>query len=69
MEINLTRNHEVVALLSGLRIQRCRELCCRPEAVALIRPLAWGPPYANEYNPKKKKKKKKRKKKKERERD
>ena len=30
---NLTRNHEVVgsipALLSGLRIQRCRELWCR----------------------------------------
>ena len=48
------------ASLSGLRIRRCCELCvgyrhgldlallwlwCRPVAVALIRPLAWEPPY------------------------
>ena len=50
-----------LASLSGLRIQRCRELWCRLQmrlgsciAVALawavaaapIRPLAWEPPYA-----------------------
>ena len=50
-----------MALLSGLRIWRCRELCCRlqtrlrspvavtvvqAEATALIGPLAWEPPYA-----------------------
>ena len=50
-----------LALLSGLRILRCHELCvgCRHSldsvllwlwyrlaAVALIRPLAWEPPYA-----------------------
>ena len=50
-----------LASLSGLRIWCCRELCvgrrrgsdpkllwlwCRPAATALIRPLAWEPPYA-----------------------
>ena len=47
-----------LASLSGLRIQHCHELCrhgldpvllwlcCRPVATALIRPLAWEPPYA-----------------------
>ena len=51
-----------LALLSGLRIQRCCELCgigCRrgsdpvwlwlwyrPAPTALMRPLAWEPPYA-----------------------
>ena len=34
-----------LALLSGLRIRRCRELWCRPEATALIGPLAWEPPH------------------------
>ena len=49
-----------LASLSGLRIQSCCELLCRsqtrldpallwlwrrPAAVALIRPLAWKPPY------------------------
>ena len=34
-----------LASLSGLRIQRCCELWCRPAAVALIGPLAWEPPY------------------------
>ena len=55
---NLTRNHEVwvwsLALLSGLRIRRCRELWsglqtwlwCRLVATAPIRPLAWEPPCA-----------------------
>ena len=48
-------------LLSGLTIRRCRELWCRLQmrlgsrvavalgrlaATALIRPLAWEPPYA-----------------------
>ena len=50
-----------LAVLSGFRIQRCRELWCRcrrgsdpallwlwcrPGATAPIRPLAWVPPYA-----------------------
>ena len=43
-----------LALLSGLRIRRCRcgsdltllWLWRRPVAMALIRPLAWKPPYA-----------------------
>ena len=50
-----------LALLSGLRLQHCHELWCRlqmgsdpallwlwyrPVAMALIRPLAWEPPYA-----------------------
>ena len=54
---NPTRNHEVAVrslpLLSGLTIRRCRELWCRLQtrlrslvAMALIRPLAWEPPYA-----------------------
>ena len=47
------------ASLSGLRIQWCRELWCRPAAVALIRPLAWEPPYAMGAALKKIKKKKK----------
>ena len=51
-----------LALLSGLRIQCCRELWCslqcgsdpallwlwcRPPATAPLRPLAWEPPYAS----------------------
>ena len=35
-----------LASLSGLRIQRFCELWCRSAATALIRPLAWEPPYA-----------------------
>ena len=35
-----------LALLSELRIPGCRELWCRPAAVAPIGPLAWEPPYA-----------------------
>ena len=34
------------AFLSGLRIRRCRELWCRPVAIAPVRPLAWELPYA-----------------------
>ena len=51
-----------LALLSGLRIPRCRELWCKPATTALIRPLAWEPPYAvgaaleKTKRPKKKKK-------------
>ena len=37
-----------LALLSGLRIRRCRELCCRPASTAPIQPLAWEPPCAME---------------------
>ena len=66
--MNPTRNHEVavwsLALLSGWRIQRCRELWCgsqtrlgsrvvwlwrRPVATAPIRPLAWA--WASGYSP------------------
>ena len=35
-----------LASLSGLRIWYICELWCRLEAIALIWPLAWGPPYA-----------------------
>ena len=35
-----------LASLSGLRIQHCCELWCRPAAAAPIRPLAWELPYA-----------------------
>ena len=35
-----------LTLLSGLKIWHCRELWCRPATTALIRPLAWEPPYA-----------------------
>ena len=35
-----------LALLSGLGIQRCCELWCRPVATARIQSLAWEPPYA-----------------------
>ena len=48
------------ALISGLRIQRCRELWCRPAAEAPIQPLAWELPYAESGALKSKKKKKKR---------
>ena len=59
---NLTSNHEDaglipgLGLLSGLRIPRC----CRPAATALIRSLAWEPPYAMGVALKKQKEKKKR---------
>ena len=47
---NLTRIMRMrvrsLAAPSGLRIQRCHELWCRPAAAALIGPLAWEPPYA-----------------------
>ena len=62
-----------LALISGLSIQHCREqwysrsvllwLWHRLAAVALIRPLAWEPPYAVIAALKRKKKKKKRRKK------
>ena len=35
-----------LAWLSGLWIQRCRELWCRPAAAALTQPLVWEAPYA-----------------------
>ena len=46
---NLARNHEVSGLIPGLT-QWVKDpvllwLWCRPAAVALIRPLAWEPPY------------------------
>ena len=36
----------MMALPSGLRIWRCRELWGKLVATALIQPLAWEPPYA-----------------------
>ena len=49
-ETNLTRNHEVEDSIPGLA-QWVKDpvflwLWCRPETTALIRPLAWEPPYA-----------------------
>ena len=50
VETNPTRNHEVVGSIPGLD-QWVKDLALlwlwgRPEATALIRPLAWEPPYA-----------------------
>ena len=49
-ETNLTSIREdtgsILALLSGLRICCCRELCGRLASTAPIQPLAWEPPYA-----------------------
>ena len=53
-----------LALLSGLRIWHCREIWCRPAAVALIGSLAWEPPYEAGAALKSKKKKNKNKNKK-----
>ena len=77
--MNPTRNHEVVGLIPGLT-QWVKDLAlvlplpsedpallwlwCRLAAVALIRPLAWEPPYAVGAALKKKKKKKEKRKKK-----
>jgi len=66
---NPTSIHEdaclIPGLLGGLGIWRCHELWCRPQATALIGPLAWKPPYATEAAPKIPKKKKEKKKEKE----
>ena len=60
-----TRIHDDVgsipASLSGLQIQHCRKLWCRPLAVTLIQPLAQELPYAMGMTQKDQKKKKKRK--------
>ena len=53
MRGNMRLQVQSLAMLSGLRIRCCHELWCRSKtwlgsgvAVALIRPLAWEPPYA-----------------------
>ena len=65
-----------LALLSGLRLWHCCELWCRLQtwlrsrvAVALLRPLAWEPPYAAGAALEKAKRQKKKKKKKERKKE
>ena len=50
-----------LASLSGLRIQRFRELWCRPAGAAHIWLLAWEPPYAVGVGLKRQKDKKKKK--------
>ena len=64
--MNLTRNHEVLGSIPGLAVW-VKDLALlwlrrRPAATALIRPLAWEPPYAMESGPRKGKKTKKKKK-------
>ena len=48
--MNPTRNHKFAGLIPGLTqwvgIWHCCELWYRSAAAALIRPLAWEPPYA-----------------------
>ena len=50
VEMNLTRNHQVVSSIPGLdqlvKDRHCCELWCRPAATAPIRPLSWEPPFA-----------------------
>ena len=61
VEMNVTRNHEVVGSIPGLT-QWVENLAllwlwCRRAAIAPIRPLAWEPPYAAGVTLKKTKKK------------
>ena len=63
---NWTRNHEVAGSIPSLA-QWIKDLVllwlwCRPAATAMIRPLAWEPPYVTSEALKDKKKKKKKKK-------
>ena len=51
---NTTNIHEDAGSIPGLALRHCCELWCRLAEAALIRPLAWEPPYATCAPPPKK---------------
>ena len=51
--VTMRMQAQSLALLSGLGIQCCCELCCRLAATALIQPLSLGTSICHGYGPKK----------------